>query len=160
MLPESSMRTQIDHTKINPYIKPMYKLSSLIFYIAAFTAAYKDRTPMGAMLAVVIAIQAFLSYQGDINCYLLKKVGYNWEIADRLFCLVTLVTTLVYFVVKKKRVTVQLVIPLVTAVIFWVRGMAEIRNNENVNENWWALCHIIWHVGLTVFLTLMIIQKN
>lgn len=45
------MRTQIDHSKINPYIKPMYKLTSLIFYIAAFTAAYKDRTLMVGALS-------------------------------------------------------------------------------------------------------------
>ena len=43
-----------------------------------------------------------------------------------------------YFVVKKKRVTVQLVIPLVVAVIFLMRGMAEIRDNETADENWWC----------------------
>ena len=131
----------------------------MFFCICALVTIIKDQSILGLVLSMVLVIQSFLSYQGDINSYLLNKIDYKWEIADRIFCLVTLFTTLTYFIVKKRKITLKLTAPLLVAVIFWILGMREIRKPDT-NETLWAISHTIWHICLAIFLIELVLQKT
>ena len=153
------MRNDIDKNNINKIIKFNYQTSSFYFLLPAIISLLHDRTTIGSVLSITLIIQSILSYKGDTCAYLLNKDNKKWELADRVFCFVTLFVTLFYFFYKKKKIKWYLVVLAGLSLFFWISGMYEIRKNDIVNENKWALYHTLWHLFLTILITLIVLQK-